>query len=214
MRCNVSLTVSSDSVSRFSTYTHLHSVFCGRVEGTSSTQVEECLLPRVDQLRAISAPFGKPSAVSRKKIDSGSVTLNDGVVLYVEDADKEFIYAISSAFEIDEVQSLILLRSFLYNQGLPFRDGDKANSSFLEETIERITPFYYSERLSILRVLIPLFRARETESDPFHSVALSVLPKVLSDGKKFAESLLAEYDVKLNEKVPEKLPKEPKVLAR
>ena len=55
---------------------------------------------------------------SREKVESGSVTLPDGVVLRVE-GDKEFIFAVSSRFKIDEIQAFIILCSSLYNQGMP-----------------------------------------------------------------------------------------------
>ncbi|THV06572.1 hypothetical protein K435DRAFT_743696 [Dendrothele bispora CBS 962.96] len=194
------------------TYHQLHSILCGQTEGYSAAQVEKLLLPRINQLQSISEPFGKPSAASRKKIDSGSITLADGVVQYIEEADKAYIYAVSSAFDIDEVQAFILLRSFLYDQAVTFPDGIDSDK-VKEDTIETFTPFYYSERLSVLRILIPLFRAKAV-SEPFHALFLSILPQVLRDSKEYEESLLAEYEVKLKEKIPEKFSKEPKAVAR
>ncbi|KAF9029989.1 hypothetical protein BDZ89DRAFT_1064957 [Hymenopellis radicata] len=172
------------------TYSQLHEFLSGQLEGTSPKQVVEYLTPRVNQLKSLRDPFGKPSDASRKRIQSGSVTLSDGVVFRIEDADKEFILAISDAFKIDEVSAFILLRSFMYNQGLP---SSEPGDSLVQACIEAITPFYLSERLSVFRVLIPLFRAKEDPSDPAFEVSTSFLPQILSDGPKFVESLLAEY---------------------
>ncbi|KAF5392573.1 hypothetical protein D9757_002255 [Collybiopsis confluens] len=194
------------------TYTQLHSLLSGHVEGTSRTQVLGFISLRIPQLKAIHDPFGHPSDASRKKVGSGSVTLSDGVAVRVEDTDKEFVFAISDAFQIDEISSLILLRSFLYNEGLPSDPTD--NGSLVQELVEAITPFYFQERLSLLRVLLPLFRAKESSSEPFHEVALSVLPEVLPDGDKFTDALLVEYERKTSEKLPENVRRDPRKASR
>ncbi|KAH9942601.1 nucleoporin subcomplex protein binding to Pom34-domain-containing protein [Amylocystis lapponica] len=106
------------------TFQHIHTVLSGHLEGTTVDQLSETLKPRVEQLKSVAEPFGKPSDASKKKVNSGSVTLRDGVVLRVEDADKEFVFAISKNFDIDEVEALVLLRSFLYNEGLPAEPSD------------------------------------------------------------------------------------------
>ncbi|KAJ4472474.1 nucleoporin subcomplex protein binding to Pom34-domain-containing protein [Lentinula edodes] len=194
------------------TFTQLHSVLSGQVEGTNYEQIGRYLTLRISQLKAIVDPFGRPTTASRQKINSGTVTLHDGVVLRVEDADKDFVFAISDTFQIDEIFSLILLRSFLYNEGLPIDIAD--NSSLIQEFIEAITPFYFLERLSVLRVLVPLFRAKENASEPFHEVALSILPTILPNGQKFALSLLVEYERKARESLPENVGHDPKKASR
>ncbi|KAF9075043.1 nucleoporin subcomplex protein binding to Pom34-domain-containing protein [Rhodocollybia butyracea] len=181
------------------TYTQLHSILGGHVEGTNPEQIGSYLSLRISQLKAITDPFGKPSESSRKKVDSGSVTLTDGVVLRVEDADKEFVFAISEAFQIDEIYSLTLLRSFLYNEGLPSDNSD--SRSLVQELVEAITPFYFLERLSLLRTLVPLFRSKENASEPFHDVALSTL---------FSASMSAER----RKKLPERVIRDPKKASR
>ncbi|KAJ3845557.1 nucleoporin subcomplex protein binding to Pom34-domain-containing protein [Lentinula raphanica] len=197
------------------TYTHLHSILSGHVEGTNAEQIRGYLDLRLPQLQNIVEPYGKPTVSSRQKVNSGSVTLADGVVLRVEDPDKDFVFAISKAFQIDEVFSLILLRSFLYNEGLFVDPVDNTdNDSIVQELVEAITPFYYLERLSLLRVLVPLFRAKENLSEPFHDIALSFLPLVLPDGKSFVNSLLSEYERKAKEQLPENVSSDPKKCSR
>ncbi|KAJ3787715.1 nucleoporin subcomplex protein binding to Pom34-domain-containing protein [Lentinula aff. detonsa] len=197
------------------TYTQLHSVLSGHVEGTNPEQIRGFLSLRISQLKAIVDPFGKPSETARRKVNSGSVTLSDGIVLRVEDPDKDFVFAISDAFQIDEISSLILLRSFLYNEGLPIDPVDNAdNTTLVQELVEAITPFYFLERLSLLRVLVPLLRAKESASEPFHDIALSILPQILPDGKKFTHSLLSEYERKVKEKIPGNISGDPKKCSR
>ncbi|KAL6307051.1 hypothetical protein BKA93DRAFT_823522 [Sparassis latifolia] len=172
-------------------YQQLHSLLSGRLEGLTLEQLEDIVKPRVEQLRNVEQPFGKPSDASKKKVDSGSVVLRDGVIIRVEEADKAFIFALSAAFDIDQVEALVLLRSFLYNEGLP-KSVDSA-TNIVDELVDAITPFYYSERLFVLRAFIPLFRANENAADPVHAVARKMLPAILPDGKVFAKTLLGEY---------------------
>ncbi|KAF5388425.1 hypothetical protein D9615_000845 [Tricholomella constricta] len=196
------------------TYQQLHSILSGHHEGVHLEQITEYLEPRKSQLEQLSQPFGKPSDASRKKIETGSVTLADGVVVRLEEPDKEFIFAISAKFQIDEIQALVLMRSFLYNEGLPSTAESTSTSSMVAELVEAITPFYYSERLSVFRVLIPLFRALENSTDPIYTIAAKLLPKLIPDGPAFAQSLLEEYVRKAVEELPDSMSGQPKVASR
>jgi len=192
----------------FRTYSQVHAIVAGVQEGVRPEQVQEYLKPRIKQLGNVVDTFGKPNAASKKIIESGSVTLPDGVVIRVETADKEVVFAISSKLDIDEIQALILIRSFLYDQGLP--SGVESTSGMADEIYEAFHPFYLSERLHTYRVLIPLFRAREDSEDPFYQVAQTMLPQIIPDGPKFAESLISEYVRKTEVKLPEKYTHDPK----
>ncbi|KAF8626720.1 hypothetical protein AX17_006486 [Amanita inopinata Kibby_2008] len=192
----------------------LHSIVSGHQEGVYPEQIAEYLQFRKSQLSNVSAPFGRPSDASRKKVESGSVKLEDGVTVRVESADKEIIFAISAKFNIDEIQALVLFRSFLYNEGLPPTADDSSTSSMIAELLEAITPFYSSECLSLLRVLLPLFRAKEDASDPLYGIACAFLPKLLPDGAQFARNLITTYERKLDEKVPESMQGDPKAASR
>lgn len=195
------------------TYQHLHSILSGHLESTTPDQIADHLKPRVSQLKNVSAPFGAPSDASKKKLESGSVTLRDGIVLRVEPADKECVLAISARLEIDEIEALVLLRSFLYNEGLPERAGASEDTSLVDELVEAITPFYYSERLFVLRTLIPLFRAKENADDPVYTIANDYLPQILTDGNAFAQTLLTEYKTKTKATLPERVSGDPRQAA-
>lgn len=114
-------------------------------------------------------------------------------MLRVEEGDKEFIFAVSSRFQIDEIQALIMLRSFLYNQGMPSISDTTSTSVMAAELVDAISAFYFSERLHTFRVLIPLFRAKENSEDFLYPVALEFLPKIIPDGPKFAQIVIDEY---------------------
>ncbi|KAG8219037.1 nucleoporin subcomplex protein binding to Pom34-domain-containing protein [Butyriboletus roseoflavus] len=184
------------------TYQQLHTFLTGRRDGGSAEQISQKLTPRISQVRDVSKPYGKPTPESRKTVESGTVTLPDGCILQVDDVSKEFTIALSSHFEIDEIQAFILLRSFLFNEGPSISSGSSSDKSLVEELIAAITPFYYSERLFLLRVLIPLFRAQENPADPIHAVAAKNLPNILPDGRAFADSLVAAYLQRTQESIP------------
>ena len=133
--------------------------------------------------------------------------------MQVDDVAKEFTIALSKHFDIDEIQALILLRSFLYNEGLSL-DGSSSDKTLLEELVTAITPFYYSERLFILRTLIPLFRAQQNSADLIHSIASANLPQIIPDGRAFAEELLDEYLRKTSEGVPSSFSGDPRAASR
>ena len=179
-------------------------------DGVNAQKIKEYLTPRQGPLSSVKETFGKPLDASKKKVESGSVTLPDGVVLRVEDGDKEFIFAVSSRFQIDEIQAFIMLRSFLYNQGMPPISDTTSTSNMAAELVDAISAFYLSERLHTYRVLIPLFRANENSEDLLYPVALEFLPKTIPDGPKFAQLLIDEYLRKTKEKLPEKLNEDPR----
>ena len=151
--------------------------------------------------------FGKPSDASKKAVESGSVTLPDGVVIRVGEVDKAYVLAISQRYRIDEVQALILMRSFFYNSGMPdVSDSEQA----AVELAEAIGGFYFLERLNSVRILIPLFRAREDETELLYKVAIEFLPQIIPDGPKFAQSVLDAYLEKTKMVLPERYKEDPK----
>ncbi|KAF9553540.1 hypothetical protein CPC08DRAFT_673179 [Agrocybe pediades] len=191
------------------TYQELHGFLTAVQEGSvRPVQVQEYLKPRIKQLGNVKDTFGKPNATSKKLVENDLVTLPDGVAIRVESGDRDVILAVSSKLDIDELQALILLRSFLYNKGLP--PGNGSTSDLTEEIIEAIQPFYLSERLHTFRVLIPLFRAREDTEDRFHKMAQIILPQIIPDGPKFAESVIAEYVQKTKLNLPEQYDQDPR----
>ncbi|KAG6836390.1 hypothetical protein H0H93_008535 [Arthromyces matolae] len=194
------------------TYQQLHSILSGHHEGVHPDQVAQYLEPRKGQLKNFVRPFGKPSDASRTVINKGSATLADGVVVKIEEADKEFIFAVSKTFEIDEVQALVLLRSFLYNEGLPLKADD--TNSMVEELVEAITPFYYSERLFVLRSYIPLLRALEDDETPMQPISTKFLDSLIPNRPAFVNSLLDEYVRKSEEPLPDSMNLNPKLASR
>src|SRR6267154_1183400 len=61
------------SYSRYRTYQQLHQLLSGYDTHTTPDQIDEVLQARIDVLRNLREPFGKPNAESRKRVDNGSV---------------------------------------------------------------------------------------------------------------------------------------------
>ena len=159
-------------------------------------------------------PFNRASSASQAKINSGTVTLQDGISIKVEDADKTIVLAISEYFDLDEVDALVLLRSFLQSEGLASVTDTEAVSSVLEDLLNAFIPFYHSERLSIHRILISLLRANESDEDPFHDHAVQLLSKISPDTSVFITSILSEYLQKGKLQVPQNFSKNPRLSAQ
>src|SRR6266404_1841338 len=154
------------------TYQQLHLLLSGNDANTTPEQTEEILQARMHTLKDLRNPFGKPNPDSRKRVDSGSVTLRDGVLVRVEQADKGFIFAISARFNIDEVEALVLFRSFLYNEGNVLQELESnGDDVFVKRVVHAFSLFYHSERRCLARLLIPIFRAQEHEPSFSHSEA-------------------------------------------
>ncbi|KAF9535154.1 hypothetical protein CPB83DRAFT_781281 [Crepidotus variabilis] len=168
--------------------------------------VLESLKFRQTQLSNITDVFGKPSDASRKKLESGNVTLEDGVTINVGEIDKAYVNAISQRYQIDEIQALVLLRAFFYNSGMP----EVSDIEAATDLAEAIGPFFHVERLHSMRILIPLFRARQDETETFYEVAVDLLPKIVPDGPKFAQTILDEYLRKTKAILPERYRQDPK----
>jgi nuclear pore complex protein Nup188 len=136
---------------------------------------------RSSLLKEAYAPFGSPNAASRSKIKSGKVKLSDDSELALDEI-QEFVLAASDKFGIDEVWAAVLIKSFLWNQGLPdssARPGASGSSEdFVNELLSSFTPFYTSERLSLIRMLIPLFRAFNHPLDPLQPLAIEFLEEL------------------------------------
>lgn len=172
----------------------------------TADQIAEIIQPRVQQLKNISRPFGLPSEVSRKKIESGTVTLRDKTTAKLEGVEKPVVLAISKRLDIDEVEAFTLMRSFYFNEGIPSHTGELGSDGiFIGELVDAITPFYYSERIHVVRVLMALFQGNSSGAGPVNEIAVELLPKIIPDGKQFARSVIDDYLGKLSAHLPNAL---------
>ncbi|EJD01706.1 uncharacterized protein FOMMEDRAFT_111741 [Fomitiporia mediterranea MF3/22] len=184
------------------TYDAIALIISGHREGTRPDQLSQILEPRIERLQRVTEPFAQPSDASKNKLESGSIELNDGITVPVDDLSKELAFAMSDRFQIDQVEAFVLVRSFLYNEGLPEFPEDQ-RSSVIEEVMTRITPFYYSERLYIVRTVVALLKSSQTQSDPFHHIAPTLLRKIIPNPTDFSLKLASEFLRKTQLSVPQ-----------
>jgi nuclear pore complex protein Nup188 len=197
------------------TYQHLHLLLSGYESSTTPDQTEEILQTRIDVLKSLRNPFGKPNAESRRRVDSGSVTLRDGVLVRVEQADKDFIFAISARFNIDEVEALVLFRSFLYNEGNVLQELESnGDASLVQRVVDAFSVFYHSERRCLARLLVPIFRAQEHQPSFFHAQAGKILPQIISNGPAFVQDIVAHYVEKTHAPLDEASSNDPRLASR
>jgi nuclear pore complex protein Nup188 len=203
------------SHSRCRTYQQLHLLLSRFETNTTPEQIDEILQPRIDVLKNFREPFGKPNAESRKRVDNGSVRLRDGVYVQVEHADKDFIYAISARFNIDEVEALVLFRSFLYNEGNVLQELESnGDGAFVQQVVDAFSLFYHAERRCLARLLVPIFRAQEDEHSFFHPEAAKILPQIISNGPAFVQDVVAQYVEKTRAPLDEKSSNDPRLASR
>ncbi|KAI0315383.1 hypothetical protein OF83DRAFT_1132303 [Amylostereum chailletii] len=187
----------------------LHLLLTGWEVSATEEDTEETLLPRVEALKNVRRPFGKPNSESRKKVDSGVVTLRDGVVVRLDNNDKPYVFAISSKFNIDEVEALILFRSFLYNE-VAEETGSNTDDPIIQSFVKTFTPFYHSERRCLARLYVPLFRAHDHEGTLFHSTAQRILPDIIPVGSTFVGDIIQEYLDLINAPLPDDVLRDPR----
>jgi nuclear pore complex protein Nup188 len=182
---------------------------------TATEQTDGILQARIDVLKNLREPFGKPNAESRKRVNNGSVRLRDGVLVQVEQADKDFIFAISARFNIDEVEALVLFRSFLYNEGNVLQELEsKGDASFVQRVVDAFSLFYHSERRCLARLLVPIFRAQEHQPSFFHAQAAKILPQIIHDGPAFVREVVAHYVEKTRAPLDEASSNDPRLASR
>jgi nuclear pore complex protein Nup188 len=177
----------------------------------------------LSKLKEPAAPIPGPSQTSRATLESGAVTLDDGVRLRVRDTDKEFAYLLSEKLHLDEVEAFVLFRSFLYHEGSE-RDlkSDDEGVDEMDQTsadeesplLSAIIDFYLEERLFLLRIYEPLFRAHGDESHPYHDVAEEALSSLVPDPPTFISSLITELVDRTQRELPVPASKSPRQATR
>ncbi|KAI0068511.1 hypothetical protein BV25DRAFT_1817355 [Artomyces pyxidatus] len=192
------------------TYQQLYLFLSGYESSATPEETASILQSRLEVLKNFRNPFGKPNAESKKKIESNTVTLRDAHVARVGPGDKPFVFAISSKFNIDEVEAFVLFRSYLYNEGIPQEIQRNGDDSFLQQVVDAFSVFYYSERRCLARLLVPLLRAKENEVMDFHTRAAEFLPQIIPDGPAFVQDIISEYHEQTHATVPPDLSGDPK----
>ena len=156
-------------------------------ESLEEEPLRNALLLRLSKLSNPTDPFPPPSDKSKNKVLSGSVYphLRQGdatepePIPVLEDT-VEAVWAISTALDLDEVDSYILLRLFIRDQGLTPNE-----ISHIPSLIDAITEFYFDERIHVLRIMGALLQIRPNHGHQWHSLAAEILAQAVPDDAKF-----------------------------
>lgn len=147
--------------------------------------LQAALEHRAPILKGCADSFPKPTPTSRALVTSGKVTLRDGTVLEVEEEDKEIVWEISDSLDLDELESLTLLRLFIFNEGL-----SKTQASSPALLLDALTEFYFEERLFAIRIMGALLRSKDNPADPYHELAAQITSEHNLDRQQLAERTL------------------------
>ncbi|KAI0031662.1 hypothetical protein K488DRAFT_51614 [Vararia minispora EC-137] len=181
------------------TYKQIHEVLVGIDRSVNFQELDKYLGHRLPAIQNAFKPFGKPNEESRRKILSGSVTLQDNVKVDVDEDLRLVVFTISHHFDIDEVDAFILLRSYIYNEGL----GSEVENTprFVTEFAE----FFYQERRHLARIHISLHSsAQEDRSGSIlRDIGSKYLPLIKPDERAYFCGLVAEYTAKTKAPVPD-----------
>ncbi|KAF8318134.1 hypothetical protein DL93DRAFT_430891 [Clavulina sp. PMI_390] len=166
---------------------------------------------RVSKLKNCHDPFPKPSVTSSTAVRKGTVKLADDVTVTVEPSQQELVTKISEKFAIDEIEAFVLLRSFLYNEQYDYTpvlngEGSSAGSDIEASLLEAITEFYFDERLFILRLFIPMFRAQGDDQHPLHDLSTEILQQTAPDKFELVHTLVTEFVRRTKQEIPAKVP--------
>ncbi|KAF8467434.1 nucleoporin subcomplex protein binding to Pom34-domain-containing protein [Gautieria morchelliformis] len=192
------------------TYHNLHQILAGDLEGHSLEDVAKYVRQRSAKLMNCVDPFGTPSSASRSKVESGSITLEDGFKTEVPSESRQVVWAISRMLGLDEVDAFILWKIFLRNRGLP-SDVDTPTD---EEILDHFIPFYFEERLSILRCIIPLLRAHNDPESPLHDLAKDNFSKIIPKPRDFASTFAKQYLRRTMQPLPDSVLRNPRSASR
>jgi len=111
---------------------------------------------------------------------------------------------------LDEVDTFVLWKTFLRNRGLPSTIETPTD----EDIVAHFTPFYFEERLSLLRCMMALLQAREDTENPIHSVAKDNLERIMPKPRDFASSILKQYQRRTKQPLPDPIMRDPRNASR
>ena len=154
--------------------------------------------------------FGVPSCASRSKVESGSIVLEGGLKVQVPVESREVVWSISRMLGLDEVDTFVLWKTFLRNRGLPSSVDPPTD----DEILDHFIPFYFEERLSILRCIIPLLRAHHDPQSSIYQLAKDNLAKIMPMPREFVSTFATQYVRRTKQPLPESIMRDPRAASR
>ena len=152
-------------------------------QGLSKDELEKLLGESGDFLCGCLGGYSPPSAASKSAVESGTVSYG-GKSLKLTESIRKVTIAASAKLALNEVQTYAMLRRCV--------DEDKLETPTEcdDDLVERLTTFYFRERLSLLKCVHQLFvRAIDAQEDDLSAPMRACLERLLRDGLE--ENLVA-----------------------
>ena len=144
--------------------------------GLSHDELAKLLDESADFLCGCLGSYKPPCARSKAEVESGSVRYG-GETRSLNASIREVTVAASKKLNLDEVQTYALLRRCLAEDGAP------SPASLDDDLAERLTTYYFRERLSVLKcVHALLMHAQAEEEDRAAEVMTATLESMLGKG--------------------------------
>ncbi|CAE6454335.1 unnamed protein product [Rhizoctonia solani] len=177
--------------------------------------IHSILKARLPQLRKWTDPFGKPSLESKKALESGEVKLADGSKTRVLDEEKEEALKISTRFQLDEIEALVLLRScFAHADPSSLGPDGSGHGAYESELQDALETYYFEQRHHFLRVFLSLLAASVDPNHPFHIPATDTIQSLMPDYGSFSLDLLNEIDQRARQPLPSPVTSQPLAASR
>ena len=144
--------------------------------GLSHDELAKLLDESADFLCGCLGSYKPPCARSKAEVESGSVQYG-GETRSLNASIREVTVAASKKLNLDEVQTYALLRRCLAEDGAP------SPASLDDDLAERLTTYYFRERLSVLKcVHALLMHAQAEDDDRAAEVMTATLESMLGKG--------------------------------
>lgn len=162
-------------------------------------ELGQLLDARLGRLQACGAPLPPRSAASRAALDKESAEVR-GVRVSISDVHRELCVAISERFDIDELEALALLRTFLESEHRLLDALAPKSSDAFTEFLDAFTVFYFEEQLAVVRCIAALLRISEDAQNELYAMAVAVLDKFCDAA--FATQVLAWFEDEAQRALP------------
>ena len=175
-------------------------------QGLSKDELEKLLGESGDFLCGCLGSYSPPSAASKSAVESGTVSYG-GKSLKLTESIRKVTIAASAKLALNEVQTYAMLRRCV--------DEDKLETPTEcdDDLVERLTTFYFRERLSLLKCVHQLFvRAIDAQEDDLSAPMRACLERLLRDGLE--ENLVASLCAHARGETPARPGDLPPFLAR
>ncbi|QRV72805.1 nucleoporin [Ceratobasidium sp. AG-Ba] len=194
-------------------YQELYEFLSKPTSSGSDKKVDDLLKPRISQLRKCTDPFGQPNSESKKNLETGKVKLADGTTLSLSDEDKQEALAVSTRFQVDEIEALVLLRSCLIHAEHSTL-GTTASATWDADLKDALESYYFQQRIHALRVFLPILAASGDPQHPFHVVATDTKQSIMPEDGTFALGLVEQLERRSRQTLPPSVTSEPHAASR